>query len=292
MHESARIGFIGEAMVELSFHGHRTNIAFAGDALNNAIYFRRSSAADCQIEFISVVGSDPLSEKMTQFIEAEGISTQYVVRHPVRLPGIYAISTGEDGERSFYFWRENSAARALFQDGFAVLENFDVIYLSAITLAILPPDIRSGLFDWLSQSAVKVVFDSNYRPQLWEDAETARLAVTRAWQRADIGLPSLDDEMLLFAERNETEVLARLKHLGLQDGALKRGSRGPLSLSSEGDNGNTYPPATTVIDTTAAGDSFNGAYLAARFAGASQAEAMLAGHRLAREVIAHSGAII
>ncbi len=279
-------------MVELSFHGSQTKFAFAGDALNNAVYFRRSSPIDHEVDFVSVFGRDPLSEKMSEFIEAEGISTKCIAQHPDKLPGIYAISTSEDGERSFYFWRENSSARTLFEDGFSILNKFDVIYFSAITLAILPAKTRHGLLNWLDQSEVKVVFDSNYRPQLWADVKTARRAVSQAWQRTDIGLPSLDDEINLFGDRDEKEVLIRLQQFGLQDGALKRGALGPLSLSGRQNNRHIYALAAKVVDTTAAGDSFNGAYLAARFAGAAQADAMLAGHNLAREVIAHPGAII
>jgi 2-dehydro-3-deoxygluconokinase len=49
---------------------------------------------------------------------------------------------------------------------------------------------------------------------------------------------------------------------------------------------------TDVIDTTAAGDSFAAAYLAARRAGCSAATAARAGHRLAGTVVRYRGAII
>ena len=52
------------------------------------------------------------------------------------------------------------------------------------------------------------------------------------------------------------------------------------------------PPAAGVVDTTAAGDSFAAAYLAARLRGAAPAEAARAGHALAGAVVRHPGAII
>jgi 2-dehydro-3-deoxygluconokinase len=52
------------------------------------------------------------------------------------------------------------------------------------------------------------------------------------------------------------------------------------------------PVTTPVIDTTAAGDSFAAAYIAARLAGAEPTEAARAGHRLAGVVVCHAGAII
>jgi 2-dehydro-3-deoxygluconokinase len=47
-----------------------------------------------------------------------------------------------------------------------------------------------------------------------------------------------------------------------------------------------------VVDTTAAGDSFNGAYLAALLTGAPEADCLAAGHATAAKVIGHPGAII
>ena len=78
-----------------------------------------------------------------------------------------------DGERSFRYWRETSAARTLFSGVGARLSDlaeFDVIYLSGITLAILPPDVRAaliGMVRGLKDEGKQVVFDSNHRPRLW-----------------------------------------------------------------------------------------------------------------------------
>jgi 2-dehydro-3-deoxygluconokinase len=52
------------------------------------------------------------------------------------------------------------------------------------------------------------------------------------------------------------------------------------------------PVIGPVVDTTAAGDSFSAAYIAARLAGADPIEAARAGHRLAGVVVCHPGAII
>ena len=113
------------------------------------------------------------------------------------------------------------------------------------------------------------------------------------WRLADIGLPSLDDEMALFGG-SEDDVLARLARAGVTRGALKRGEAGPRSLATGGDRGEApvFPRVTDVVDTTAAGDSFNAGFLAAFVRGQDEAACMAAGHALSAQVIRHPGAIM
>ena len=97
--------------------------------------------------------------------------------------------------------------------------------------------------------------------------------------------------MALFGDSGEAAVLARLAAAGVRRGALKRGPDGPAPIGSDVDLP-AFPPAAKVVDTTAAGDSFNGAYLAALLRGETEAACLAAGHAMAAEVIGHPGAII
>jgi len=295
-----RIACVGEAMVELALDpaGTTARVGFAGDTLNTAIYLVREMPGIHNVAFVSAIGTDTMSDRMVDFIEAEGISTDQLLRVDDRLPGIYAINTDDHGERTFAYWRENSAARTLFQKGsgadFSVLEDFDVIYLSAITLAILPPTIRDALFDWIKSfrdNGGLFAFDSNYRPRLWDNEDIARDVVSAAWRLCDIALPSIDDEMALFGDVDEASVLARIDACGVRTGALKRGAKGPIPINAPINPSLVFAPATKVVDTTAAGDSFNGGFLAAFLAGHSLDEAMMAGHNRAALVVGCRGAI-
>ncbi len=297
------VACVGECMVELALPAEgdasgAARIGFAGDAANVAIYLRRSAGASVEVAFVSAVGDDALSARMTAFLADEGLRTDLIERRAGRSPGLYAISLDADGERSFAYWRETSAARTLFEPPCRVtperLRGFDLVYLSGISLAVLSAtarcDLRAFLADYRAEGG-RVAFDSNYRPRLWPDAETARREIGALWRLTDIGLPSLDDEIALWGDADETAALARLRACGLRAGALKRGAAGPRAIGWDGAVPN-FVPERRPLDTTAAGDSFNGAYLAARLTGALPRECLEAGHALASRVIRHRGAII
>ncbi len=283
-----KIACIGEAMIELSMDGPRADVGVAGDTLNSAIYLKRN-APSMEVDYITRLGDDPFSSQIRKFITANGIGTQRIARTPGASPGLYAITTNNLGERAFTYWRSTSPARDLFSAGdYSVLDGYDALYLSGITMAILPHSVRLELIQWLNDSPVTLIYDSNHRPKLWDSTKNAKMITRALWHRADIALPSIDDEMLLFGEEAH-EVEARFSSFnGI--GALKRGEKGPMSLGP--DVAQDYPAAPQVVDTTAAGDSFNGAYVAAVFSGATQAEALMAGHVCAAKVVQHRGAII
>ena len=283
-----RIACIGEAMLELSVQGNSAEMAVAGDTLNTAIYLKRN-APDCQVDYISRLGNCSFSHRIRDFISAQNVGVEAIEMRADETPGLYAITTSDAGERSFTYWRSASAARTLFDTGdFGMLSGYDTLYLSGISLAILPHAVRLAFLNWLGQSNVQLIYDSNYRPRLWDSTDHARQITRSMWYRADIALPSIDDEMALFDETAEQVEKRFTTFKG--NGALKRGADGPVSLGECVIQ--TYPPAAQVVDTTAAGDSFNGGYLAALFSGKSQAQALRAGHDLAAQVVQHRGAII
>lgn len=289
-----KVAAIGEAMIELSMDGDMAAVGVAGDTLNSAIYLKRS-APELEVDYVTRLGTEPFSAKIRDFIAAQGVGTRAIESDANGTPGLYAITTDSSGERSFTYWRDSAAARSVFStpDGpdFSVLEGYDFVYLSGISLAILPEQTRVALMDWLGAFRAKggrVVYDSNYRPRLWQDKATAQAVNQAMWALSDIALPSIDDEQAITDESADA-VAARFVALG-KTGALKRGPSGPLCLAT-GTVGD-YAPAGRVVDTTAAGDSFNGAYLGAVLSGLDQAAALQAGHDLASRVVGHKGAIL
>lgn len=296
---ACRIACIGECMVELRASGNNQFAsAFAGDTLNTAVYLAR--AKQHSVFFVSVVGQDAVSDQMLSAWRDNGIDTSLVTRHDSRLPGLYMIENDSRGERSFLYWRNQSAARTLFQpeSGLSVkdLERVDAVYLSGITLAIMDPQARNTLIDYLSSfkaNGGQVAFDSNYRPALWESQQVACDTVAKMWSVATHGFPSVDDEMALFGDTSESAAVQRLLTYQVPELVLKRGDLGPRVFLHDDEQPLPAPPsAQQVVDTTGAGDSFNAGYLNARLAGSDSTSAAQQAHALALKVIAHAGAIL
>ena len=293
-----RIVLIGEAMLELSRpegkgSGEHWRLGYGGDTLNTAIHLAR---AGHDVAYMTALGCDPLSASFKQQWAAEGIDTSLILEHPVRSTGIYAISTDGKGERSFSYWRDTSAVREMFslpgiEAALAAAKEADLIAYSLITLAVLPQDAREQIFTLckrLRACGGKVAFDGNYRPRLWPSAADARDARDTAIACADIGLPTLEDEAMLSGETNADAVAEYWRSLGCEETIVKLGAEGARLPDST-----IIPPPEVLepVDTSGAGDAFNGGYLAARMKGKSVEEAALAGHRLAGWCVSRSGAI-
>ena len=228
----------------------------------------------------------------------KGIDCRLIERHASRIPGLFAIETDPDGERSFRYWRDSSAARTLFSGigaSLADLGGFDVIYLSGITLAILPPEVRVTLIDAtgaLQHAGKLVVFDPNHWQRIWPDPATARASFDPMWAAVSLALPSLDERARLYPGLTPQQAIDRIAGLGPQELVLKNGTCGPMIRFGGATSQTALPAADRVVDTSGAGDSFNAAYLAARVQGDPPLNAAAAGHHRARAAISHHGAVI
>jgi 2-dehydro-3-deoxygluconokinase len=290
---------VGEVMVEFSRDPNgRYALAFGGDTFNTAVYMARAGA---ETAYATALGDDAYSARILDFAAAEGVATDMIARAPGRMPGLYIIETDPKGERQFAYWRDTAPARELFElpqwsQTAEALLGARMIYFSGITLSLYS---NAGLGRFLAvlemarQSGATIAFDTNYRPRGWNgDAGRARTVFAEALKRVDIALPSFEDEAMLWGDASPEATVTRLHAFGIGEIVVKNGPEPALVADKSEREWVPLPTVVEPVDTTAAGDSFNGAYLAARLAGAPASAAAAAGHRLSNEVVQHRGAII
>jgi 2-dehydro-3-deoxygluconokinase len=283
----------GEAMVELRREDGAWHVHYGGDTLNVALHLVRLGH---KVAYLTALGLDPFAHQMSGDWAKEGLDLSLVQPHPERTTGLYAIETDMRGERHFSYWRSESAARALFEcDGVEFAEETaaeaDLLFFSLISLAILPEKGRERLLALAERTRAnggQFAFDSNYRPRLWEDRETARRWHDRAVAIADFGLPTFDDECALGVGDTPEAVADYWRDLGCKELVLKLGGEGCVLP----DGRLLQPPRKlNPLDTSGAGDAFDGGYLGARLRGASPEDAGHAGNGLAGWTVMHPGAI-
>ncbi|CAN7387105.1 sugar kinase [Phyllobacterium sp. LjRoot231] len=287
---------IGECMIELSgANGDQWRMGFAGDTLNTTWYVRALTEADFAVDYVTAFGDDPFSVKQRTFLRDNGINTAHSPIIVGARPGIYAITlTGS--ERSFTYWRNDAAARHLADDPDALAKSLDgrqIIYFSGITMGILSPKSRQNVLNAVSNARRQgslVVFDANYRPRLWENADTARQVLSNAFHVTDIALPTFPDENALFGDATPDDTAARIASYGVREIVVKDGTEPALVIAG---GTRTEVPASraNAVDTTGAGDSFNGGYIASRLAGLDPVTAATNAHKVAARVVEFHGAL-
>lgn len=300
---------IGEVMLELAPAGESNGkklmaLGYAGDTYNTSIYLARLGV---RTAYFTRLGDDPYSRELLQIMVQEGLDTASIEAVPGRTPGLYLIANQPNGERNFSFWRGQSPAREMFstKESSSALEKrlqeVNTAYFSGVTIGILSDEARATLLCALAEFRArggKVIFDNNYRPQLWRDRAHAQLAMDQSLAVADIALLTDDDAERLWGSGKPEDILDRCITAGVSEVVLKRGPN-PVVVAIEPRDGQyqqriqvEVPPVAKVVDTTAAGDSFNAGYLAARFAGENIDRAAARGSRCAGVVIQHRGAIV
>ncbi len=289
---------IGECMAELAptKQDGEFKLGFAGDTFNTAWYLART-APDIEVSYLTAVGDDAISQKMRTFMKGSRINDAHVQVIAGESVGLYLIHLN-NGERSFSYWRSNAAARRLAVDPVALeraMDEADLIYFSGITLAILDPKSRENLFNALRHaraSGKTVAFDTNLRPRLWPTVKEMKATIMQAAVLSNIVLPSYDDEAAWFGDSNARATRDRYAKIGVAQIVVKDGAK-PVVYQQAGKRGEVIvEPATDVVDTTAAGDSFNAGVLAGILRQNDIVAGIKQGCRLAGQVVRFTGALI
>ncbi|MCP1660583.1 2-dehydro-3-deoxygluconokinase [Neisseria perflava] len=265
--------------------------------MNTATYLARTAQPErIEVRYVSAMGTDKLSSRMIERWREDGINTDWVLLAENRQPGLYLVQLDAEGERTFLYWRDQSAARYLlrhpdYPQVLAGLQDMDMVYLSGISLAILPEEDRFLLLQQLADLAAKgveIAFDSNYRASLWESLAHTRDIYTRLMPLVSLALVTFEDDQAVWQDADENATITRLRQNGVKNIVVKSGKRGAVFSNDKG----VYchvptTPVAHVVDTSAAGDSFNAGFLNGYLQGKDWETCCRQGNQLAGVVIRH-----
>ncbi|WP_027330187.1 sugar kinase [Marinimicrobium agarilyticum] len=292
------IAILGECMLEMAPTGQSNCFQqnFAGDVYSVAVYMARHSNSKVRVRLLTAVGEDAISLQFREALREERIDSTHILTHPSRHMGLYMVKNEADGERHFTYWRGESAAK----DFFKITDSYEInppdyFFISGISLAIYDEPSLFNLKSWLKylkDRGTTIVFDPNYRPALWSSTAATLEVYAWAFSLCDIALPGIEDMVQLYGTETPDEVFGLLKNYDIGTTIIKNGAQPIWYATSEETGQVAVTPCPNVVDTTAAGDSFNAAFLAARLSGDSLTASIEAGSALASKVIQHRGAIL
>tara|TARA_Y100001970_G_scaffold293500_1_gene440760 strand:- start:7845 stop:8729 length:885 start_codon:yes stop_codon:yes gene_type:complete len=282
-------------MIELSNVEHNIfRQSFAGDTANSAIYLSRLGAKS---SYITSVGKDFLSKKMLNFLNEEKVQTHNIFQSKDKTLGLYLIQNNKKGERSFFYWRSNSAAKTLLENVnsknlFNQISKYDAIYFSGITLSIYDQKNNKKFYKVLKslkENSIKIYFDFNVRINNWKNKKIAQQTILKFSRISDIIFMTNED----------------LNNLGIRNYKyiIKKNFRNKIVVFRLG-NGEVevYNKSNIekykfylnkkVKDTTGCGDAFNACFLFNYFNNKEIKQCIKRAHRLGKTVANFKGAII
>ena len=294
--KSGEIIAVGEAMIEMAVTDQNVfRRGFAGDTFNTIWHMAQMLGGQFDVGFVTNVGVDSISDTFIEEIRSDGLKTNRIQKVSDRTMGLYMIEL-DGSERSFHYWRENSAARLLADDGewlSKAISDTSLIHFSGITLAILSKESRERFFDSLNlarSNGARISFDPNIRPNLWASRDEICETLQRFLTVTDIALPSYEDESIHWGDSSPNDTLNRFAREGVAEIVVKNGSGAVVAMAGGKIIIRPTPVVLGVCDTSGAGDAFNAGYLASRLLGYNQEQSIVRGQKLGGEVIRHFGA--
>lgn len=296
-----RINFmaIGEAMIEMAVVAPNTyRRGFAGDTFNTSWYMVQNIPETWSVSYFTGLGKDAASQELRAFGTEAGIDMSLAREVGDKTVGLYMIHL-DHGERSFSYWRSDSAARQMAGDQNVLREAFskaDVLFFSGITMAVILPQHRGTFLAELAHARTlgkTIVYDPNQRLRLWSDQTEMTSVNTLAAQVSDIVLPSFDEEQLFYGDKTPQATIVRYKSAGVKTVVVKDGPESVTAQHLDETEVKVTPKVIeNVVDSTAAGDSFNAGFFASYFANGSLSEAIEMGAALAGQVVQSPGALV
>jgi 2-dehydro-3-deoxygluconokinase len=238
---------------------------FGGDTSNCAIAAARQGA---RVGYISALGADRFGDMYMDLWHEEGIDTSRVARDPDAPTAAYFIQPVAEG-RDFTYYRKGSAASRMTPETLPVemIRRAKYLQISAISQAISESAMETveRAIEVAREAGVVIAYDTNLRLNLW-DLERARTVIHETARRADILMPSLDEARVLSELEDPTAIMDFYLAMDADIVALKCGEAG-LLISQGGSLQSIAPPSVNVVDTSGAGDTFVGSFLARLAAG-------------------------
>lgn len=257
---------LGEPLLEFNQQADGNYLpGHGGDTSNCAIAAARQGA---RVGYVTHLGADTFGNSFIELWQREGVDASDVRQVTDAHTGVYFVTHGAEGHE-FSYLRAGSAASRMGPEDLPVdaLKAAKILHVSGISQAIsaTAADAVFAAIDIVREAGGRVSYDTNLRLKLWPLAR-ARAVIHAAMERCDIALPGLDDARQLTGESEPDAIADFYLRLGAKIVALTLGAEGTL-VATPDERRRITGRQVEAVDATAAGDTFDGAFLARLLAG-------------------------
>ena len=219
-----------------------------GKGSNQAVQIARLGT---EVEFVGVVGTDDFSQIAVDLYRDEGVGTTGMVRTDARNTGVGFIILDDSGDNRILLdpGTNDDFGAAHIDAATSLLEEASV----AISVLEIPAETaRDGLAAAKRSGCTTILNPAPARP-----------VPTDMFEVVDVLTPNQTEARVLLGlapddPYDDLALCAKLRDLGVGTVVLTRGERGAVIVDDDGVT-KVDPFPVEVVDTTGAGDAFNGA---------------------------------
>lgn len=259
--------------------GKQYHIAYGGKGANQAVAAARLGA---KVNFIGCIGDDPLGAKMKDAFAQDGINVEPIATIPQEMTGIAMIQVADSGENSIVIAAGANAHldNAMVEQHQALIEQSDMLLIQLETPV---QAVEKAAF--FAKQAHKTVVLNPAPAQPLSDSLLALI---------DIITPNETEAEILTGVRVVDEASAQqaaqvFHQKGIRTVLITLGAKG-VYLSQLEQAKIVAGFRVNAVDTTAAGDTFNGALITALLEGKTEQEAIMFAHAAAAISVTRAGA--
>ncbi len=225
-----------------------------------ANFVRGAARRGLRCAFIGAVGADERGRICVEAVKADGVHAVCPVKPADTTLALVTLDAS--GDRSFRFVRGADALLGPSDVSAELIARSRILHIGTLSLSAEPA--RSATLAALAaarENGVPVSCDVNYRGALWESPDEARRAALGVIPEVTLLKVSGEEAELLTGESSPYAAGKKLAELGPSLVAVTLGADGAVIISG-GEAFSVPAEPVHAVDTTGAGDSFWGAFLA------------------------------
>lgn len=229
--------------------------------------------------YLTKVGNDAFGEFLVETLKNEGVDVTHITKSNEHDTSLAFVSFNEDGEREFSFFRRTAADLYFTEEDFkgVTFNSGDILEYGSVALKTAEARAtHKYLIDKARSSGALVCFDPNLRFNLWDSEEELREVVKEFASYADV-IKVGEDELEFITGLTGKQAVDTLFTGNLKVMLLTNGGKGAKVYLADGGYTECAGYKVKTVDTTGAGDSFFGAFIAQLLARGATNENILTG---------------